>query len=292
MTEAAETPAGAVPKTVLYTCTNLAFDQIFPPAVRTPGVEYVLFTDRRPRRLGAWEWRPLPPQTQGLSPTLTNRYTKFFPHRLFPEAEITIYVDANTLLIGDLTPLIAEFTASGAEIGLFRHAKRSDIFSEFDFCQEVGRIPPQDVEKGRSQLQRYLDEGLPKAHAFTENAIIFRRHGNPALERAMDLWWEELETYTKRDQLSLPYVLHKTGIRAKIWDWNYTEENPYFHRYLHRHSFLHDLNVTMKNKRYYNRVYYHLFGSMLFAYHGLFKRLLPQGTRRGALAPIRPRQRQ
>jgi hypothetical protein len=279
-------------KTVLYACTNLAFDQIFPPVVRTPGVDHVLFTDRRPRRLGAWEWRPLPPETEGLSPTLVNRYAKFFPHRLFPDAEVTIYVDANTLLIGDLGPLIAEFTGSEADIGLFRHGKRADIFEEFAFALEVGRIPPRDVEKGRAQLQRYRDEGLPRDHAFTENAIIFRRHGNPALERAMELWWEELETYTKRDQLSLPYVLHKSGLRAKIWDWNYIDENPYFHRYLHRHSVLHDLNVAMKNKRYYNRVYYHLFGAVLFAYHGVLKSRLPAAARRGVLASVRPRPRQ
>lgn len=261
-------------KTILYACTNLAYDQIFSPVVVTPGVEHVLFTDRKPRFVRGWQWRPLPDATGALTPTLTNRYAKFFPHRIFPDAGITIYVDANTLLIGDLRPLIGEFVDSGADIGLFAHKQRFNIFEEFEFGLKVGRIPARDAEKGRAQLQRYLEEGLARDHPFTENAIIFRRHGNPALEGAMDLWWEQLATYTKRDQLSLPYVLHKSDIKAKIWDWNYKFENPYFTRYLHRRNFLNDLNVTMKNKRYYNRLNYHFYGSVLYAYHGLLKRVL------------------
>ena len=40
-------------------------------------------------------------------------------------------------------------------------------------------------------------------------------HGNPALAAAMDLWWAQLETYTRRDQLSLPYVLYKSRPRGE-----------------------------------------------------------------------------
>ena len=84
----------------------------------------------------------------------------------------------------------------------------------------------------------------------------------------MDLWWEQMATYTKRDQLSLPYVLYKSDLRIKLWDWNYKFENPYFKRYLHRRGTLSDLNVLLKNKRYYNRFYDVTCGATLSAYHG------------------------
>lgn len=265
-------------KTILYTCANLDYDQIFSPVVATPSVAHVLFSDRRPRFVRGWRWRPMPPETRGLSPVLTNRYCKFFAHRILPEAECSIYVDANTLVIGDLRPLIAEFLASGAQIGLFPHKERSDIYQEFAFSLDVGKIPPADRDRGRAQLRRYREDGLPDDHPFTENAIIFRRHAGPerdaALDAAMDLWWEQLETYTKRDQLSLPYVLHKTGLKTKVWDWNYGEKNPYFSRYIHRRDVVRDLSVILKNKRYYNRFYYYFFGVILFLYYNVAKRLL------------------
>ena len=266
---------GSSGRTVLYTCTNLAYDQIFTPVAATPGVDFVLFADRRPRFVRGWQWRPYPPQAAGLSPAMVNRYAKFFPHLIFPEVEISIYVDANMLMLADLTPLIAEFLASGADIGLFPHKERFDIFEEFEFTRKVGRIPPEDVEKGRAQLAFYRAEGLPEDHLFTENAIIFRRHGNPALAAAMDLWWRQMATYTKRDQLSLPYVLHRSDLGVKLWDWNYRFDNPYFKRYPHRRGMLPDLNELLKNKRHYNRFYDVTCGAVLYAYHRIFKRLRP-----------------
>lgn len=249
-------------KTVLYACTHLDYDQIFSPVAATPGVEFVLFSDRKPRFVRGWRWRPLPPQTAGMSQSMVNRFCKFFPHAVLPDADCTIYVDANTLILADLQPLIDEFIASGAVIGLFPHKQRADIFEEFEFSVAVGKIPPSDVEAGRRQLRRYRDEGLPADHLFTENAIIFRRHGDPALEAAMDLWWEQLETYTKRDQLSLPYVLYRSGIRAKVWDWNYKFENAYFKRYMHRRGMRNDINSYLKNKTHYRPAYRRLYRSL------------------------------
>jgi hypothetical protein len=261
--------------TVLYACTDLAYDQIFTPVAMTPGVDFVLFADRRPRFVRGWEWRPLPPEVAGLSPTMANRFAKFFPHKILPEAELSIYVDANTLMLADLGPLVAEFRASGADIGLFPHKQRFDIFEEFEFARKVGKVPPDDAAKGAAQLAFYRAEGLPEAHLFTENAIIFRRHGSPKLEAAMELWWQQMQTYTRRDQLSLPYVLFKSDLAVKLWDWNYKFENPYFRRYLHRRGLLSDLNVILKNKRHYGRFWDVACGGILAAYHGL-KRPKPE----------------
>ena len=256
-------------RTVLYACTNLAYDQIFTPVAMTPGVEFVLFADRRPRFVRGWQWRPLPAAAAGLSPTMTNRFAKFFPHRLFPDAGCSIYVDANTLVLADLTPLLAEFFASGADIGLFPHKQRFDIHAELAHARQVGKVPEEDAERGAAQLAFYRAEGLPDDHLFTENAIIFRRHGRPALAAAMELWWEQMQTYTRRDQLSLPYVLYKSDLAVKLWDWNYKFANPYFRRYPHRRGTLRDLNELLKNKRHYNRFYDVTCGAILAAYHGL-----------------------
>ncbi len=239
-------------KTVLYTCADLAYDQIFTPVAATPGVPFVLFSDRRPRLVRGWEHRPFPEATRGLSPSLVNRYCKFFPQRIFPEADVSIYVDANLLVTADLSPLIAEFRASGADIGLFPHKERGDIFEELAFGARVGKIPPGDVAAGEAQVARYLAEGLPRAHRLTENAIIFRRHAAPGLGPAMELWWEELARATRRDQLSLPYVLMKSGLAVWIWDWNYrSDPNPYFSRYIHRRGLASDIVIWMSAKRHY-----------------------------------------
>jgi hypothetical protein len=257
---------------VLCACADLGYDQVFSPVEATPGVEPVLIADRKPRFLGGWRWRPYPPETAALGPALANRWCKFFPELIFPEAEISIYVDANTLILADLTPLVAEFRASGAAIGLFRHGERGDIVAELAFGKAVGKIPPTEAATAEAQVAGYLAAGLPAAHLLTENGVIFRRHGAPGLDAAMALWWQELGRASKRDQLSLPWVLHATGLAAKVWDWSYVAGNRYFERYPHRRSLLEDANVFMKTKLRFGAGWRLLFGPPLFAYHGLIKR--------------------
>jgi hypothetical protein len=251
-------------KVVLYTCTFLDYDQVFSPLRLSAGVDHVLIADRRPRFVRGWRWRPLPPEVDGLSQSLANRHCKFFAHRLFPDADISIYVDGNTLILDDLGPLVAEFAASGAEIGLFAHRERGDIYAEFETGRRSGRIPPDDAARGAAQLARYRAAGLPEDHPFTENGIIFRRHGGPRLDAAMTLWWEEITTYTRRDQISLPYVLHATGIAAKVWDWNYKYENPYFVRYPHRDGFLVNAGIFLRNGMLRGPVRRALYGTALY----------------------------
>lgn len=266
--------------TILYSCANLAYDQIFSPVVASPGVEPVLFSDRRPRFVRGWNWRPMPEAAASLGPALGNRYAKFFPMKIFPEADYSIYIDANLLVIADLTPLLAEFIASDADIGLFPHSERTDIHSEFDFCKQVGKIAPKDYALGEEQLGFYRAEGLPERHVLTENAIILRRHGRgeargAALEAAMELWWDQLARFTKRDQLSLPYVLHRagldSGLKVKVWDWNYLSPNPYFSRYIHRRGMLSDIQIFLSAKRHYNAAWRIPIDGAFSVYRGYLK---------------------
>ena len=224
----------STPKTVVYTCTFLDYDEIYTPIEMTPGVDYVLYADRAPRFVRGWRWRPLPPEVEGLSRSMANRYCKFFPHKLFPDADVSIYVDGKTLIAGNLAPLIAEFVESGAEIGLFRHPKRSDVVEELALCKEIGKISPEDHHRGDAQIEAYFADGLPREHLLTENGILLRRHDGPGLAPAMEMWWDEMNRHTPRDQLSLPYVLYKTQLPIKLWTWDYRRNNPYFMRYPHK----------------------------------------------------------
>lgn len=263
-------------KTILYTCANLAYDQIFSPVVASPGIEPVLFSDRRPRFVRGWNWRPMPEAAARLGPALGNRHAKFFPMKVFPEADYSIYIDANLIVTADLTPLLAEFIASDADIGLFPHSARRDVHAEFEFCKEVGKLAPADHALGAEQMAFYRAEGLPEAHVFTENAIILRRHGRgeprgAALEAAMELWWDQLARFTKRDQLSLPYVLHRSDLRVKVWDWNYLAPNRYFSRNIHRRGLVSDIQIFLSAKRHYNAAWRIPVDGAFALYRGVLK---------------------
>ena len=244
-------------RTVLYACTNLAYDQIFTPVAMTPGVDFVLFADRKPRFVRGWQWRPYPPRGGRALAHHDQPLRQVLPAPIFPEAEISIYVDANTLMLADLTPLIAEFRASGADIGLFPHKQRFDICEEFAFARKVGKVPAADAAKGAAQLAFYRAEGLPDGHLFTENAIIFRRHGGgQSRARGGDGPLVAADADLHPPRPAEPALrADEVGAEGEALGLELQVREPLLPRYLHRRGALSDLNVILKNKRCYNRFY-------------------------------------
>ena len=182
-------------QTVVYACTDLGYDQIFSPVAPTPGATSCSSPPAGRGWCAAGAGGRCPTAVRGLSPTLANRYAKFFPERMLPEGtRVSVYLDANTLVLADLTPLVAEFVGLGR-----RHrplpppgAHDPGGGARFRPAGRQDRRKPTS-ETGAAQLRRYRAAGLPHDAPFTENAIIFRRHGSPALAAAMALWWAELE---------------------------------------------------------------------------------------------------
>jgi len=66
-----------------------------------------------------------------------------------------------------------------------------------------------------------------------KNNIIFRKHNSDNIVKLMNDWWEELNTQTKRDQLSLAYVLWKNGENFNFMDESAREGKGYFEYVLH-----------------------------------------------------------
>ena len=50
-----------------------------------------------------------------------------------------------------------------------------------------------------------------------ETSVIVREHNDPRVIEAMNLWWKEIDNGSRRDQLSLPYVLWNRELSVIIW---------------------------------------------------------------------------
>lgn len=256
-------------KTVVYSVVVANYDMVFPPKTRTQNVRYLLFTDCV-KEVNGWDIVDLDRRLPDTEPALINRWYKFFPHKVIGNADYSIYIDGNIRITADLDPIIREFKDSRAAIGLFKHSTRDNIVQEANACRRHGQLDFRDNELVEKQLRRYTAEGLPAARTLTENSIIFRWHRHPALEAAMQLWWTQLKEFTKRDQLSLPYVLWKNDVPFHRWEWSFQESNEFFQPYPHRRSFLRDTWIRCRIRKDDGLWWY-------LAYRGLhaLKRALP-----------------
>jgi hypothetical protein len=231
-------------KVTVYTCVIGGYDLILQPARQQKEITFTIFSDV-PVRFRSWAQRPI--ERVFDNDIYTNRYHKFFPHRLFKESDYSVYIDGNISIIGDIAPLLDEFAATGAAMGVFRHRERFNVAEELAACIEQRRFDQKDLLMYESQLEHMFSEGMPPGQRLTDNGIIFRWHKHPGLEQAMSDWWDEINYYTKRDQLSLPFVIWKNQLPVWVWDWSFRAPNPFFEKYPHRGSPLRDVRIRFRN---------------------------------------------
>jgi hypothetical protein len=198
-------------KLVVYTAVFGNYDAIRAPRARIGGVDYVSFADD-PRLVGeGWNAGPLPAALQGLSPASRNRWLKMHPHLLFPEHDISLYVDGNIEVIGDVAELARTAVRAGP-LSMYDHPFRSCLYDEALACAWVGLDWLDAIAR---HVERYARDGFPRQAGLFEANVIIRRHHDPVVIRAMERWWREWTDGIKRDQLSLTYALWREGLAAQ-----------------------------------------------------------------------------
>ena len=208
-------------KGVVYTCITNDYDDI--RQIKTyhyidPDWDYVCFTDNPQNiscgQVGIWQIRPL--QFTQLDNTRNNRYHKLHPHLLFPQYNQSIYIDANINILSSF--LFNLIKATDENFLLPRHFKSTCIYQEYREVLAVKLDDPSLVEQERQLLK---ESGMPEQYGFCENNVLYRKHHDPQVKLLMQNWWKMVVKYSKRDQLSLTYLLWKQGIHPA----NITFEN-------------------------------------------------------------------
>ncbi|KAL6527414.1 hypothetical protein OROGR_016504 [Orobanche gracilis] len=141
---------------------------------------------------------------------LNGKIPKMLPHRLFPNARYSIWVDSKSQFRRDpLGVLEALLWRSNFELAISEHGARSSVYDEAKAVVKKNKATPNEVEV---QLTQYRQDGLPEDKRFNgkkalaEASIIVRKH-TPMMNLFMCLWFNEVVRFTSRDQLSFPYVL-------------------------------------------------------------------------------------
>lgn len=193
----------------VYTAIFGDYDCLLDPLVVDPDAEYICFTDDPSMSSDIWDVRLVESE---LSPALTNRRFKFFPHKYLPDYDYSVYVDGNVKILEPVNELVSVWMDETALL-LYAHPSNTTLSAEAKSCIRKGKA---DEDAIRSQVARYEDEGFPTESRLPSNSIIVRDNTAPGMQQAMTNWWEELRRETQRDQLSLLYVLWKNGLDYTI----------------------------------------------------------------------------
>lgn len=203
---------------IVYTTVFGNTDALAEPVARGDA-RFVCFTDQ-PITSRHWEIVKVPTLA---APKRECRKYKQRSHAVFPDADLTLWIDCNFTLL--MAPeRIAEMHAG--DLTAFRHHKRNRITDEAKVIIQSGKGKADAIN---AQLAAYKADGWDTdenpQRAIHNGGFLLRRH-TPALIRFNETWHYEVQTRTLRDQMSIDYVAHKTGIRIDEFEGN-VKANPY-----------------------------------------------------------------
>ena len=197
---------GGKNKKVIYTCIVGDYDGVIEPTFISNDFDYVCFTDSVYMRNGFWEIRPLPEEVKDLPKIKKQRYVKLHPHKLFPEYDLSIWVDGNVIIRGDLNDFLKETLKDDVSIYVPTHPSRDCVYKEYKVVLAMGKDKSSIV---LPQIEKYKNEGFPKNYGLLQSNIIVRKHNNQDCINLMEQWFEEIKNGSHRDQLSFNYIQWK-----------------------------------------------------------------------------------
>jgi hypothetical protein len=88
------------------------------------------------------------------------------------------------------------------------HPKRKCIFEEAKRLKSLSNYSHLKIQ---DQISEYIRSGMPNKYGLWAGGILVRNNSSNA-KKICDLWWQEINKWTYRDQLSLPYVLWQNNL--------------------------------------------------------------------------------
>jgi len=172
-----------------------------PAAPFATSCRHVLFTDA-PVNAPGWEVVTVEPDGP---PRLQSRSFKLRPHVFFPGQDV-LYHDANMTLARDPQAVHAALLAD-APLGIPLHRKRHTLSDEFAAVRKHHLADPRALRAQEERYQSLMGAPIGEAGLLAST---------PEAEAFMTAWWDEVSTFTHRDQLALPWATHETGITPHL----------------------------------------------------------------------------
>jgi hypothetical protein len=191
---------------LIYTCIAGNYDELPAPLFESADIDFVCLSDAAVSVPSPWILQRLP--AMPLSAPELNRYAKMHPHLLFPQHEVSLYVDGNIQVIADPRPMVASALTT-RDLSLYAHPFRDCAYQESEECAAIGYAWSGTI---RRQMRGYAAEGFPRGHGLHEAGVIVRRHASPGVQRLMAAWWAAYRSGVRRDQISLPFLAWKLGV--------------------------------------------------------------------------------
>ena len=192
-------------KFVLYTAIFGKTGRFLIPGISTSEVDRFCFTDLDVK---SHFYQIKEMELNHLISVRRQRWVKIcIPDEIFDNYEYSVYVDCKRPVSVGFEYLLS-CMKPGSDFLTRQHKRRSCLYDEGKHCIEKKKDNKATIS---NQLDFYGDDNYPAHNGLYASGLLLRRHTEKVKEFSK-LWWEQIEKYSHRDQISLPYVAWKNGM--------------------------------------------------------------------------------
>ncbi|WP_052521511.1 hypothetical protein [Agreia bicolorata] len=198
-------------KRAVYTALLGGYERLNDQAVaEESGIPFICFTDDPELKSDTWEIRLVDPLLP-LDMVRSQRDLKIRGHDSLSEFSETLYIDNSVALKRSASDILDDWL-DGSDFTVAHHSYRDRVIDEFD---EVVALGYDDGARVNEQLihysELYPDILLERPHW---NGILARR-SSAAVSRTMDIWFDHVLRYSRRDQLSANVAFSLGGVQLR-----------------------------------------------------------------------------
>jgi len=178
---------------------------LYTPGSVNESVDYIAFVDRKVSHAA---WRPVRVDRLGDCSTRDAKRFKVLPEEYIgDEFDAVIWVDRHCRLLCDPVEFFEEFSEDVAVVSHYR----GDIYSEAKACLLKKK---DDEALIRRTVSTFRLEGWPRKSGLFYGGFIAKRITEES-KKFSRLWWQYIEAGSRRDQLSLPVALDRSGVSVR-----------------------------------------------------------------------------
>ena len=194
---------------VIFSALVGGYDEIQQPLAVDDRFDYIMFSnDIKEQQVGVWQIKTI--AYENPDNTRVCRYVKNHSEELLHEYEVSVWIDANIQFqTHEAYDRIVELDQQGVMVSSMWHPVRKCIYEEA-FAVMNMMVEHEKVVVDWCHFLR--KENYPEDHGLCETNVVFRKHHEALVRQADALWWQCIERYSRRDQLSFNYVLWKLDI--------------------------------------------------------------------------------
>ena len=201
-------------KKVVYTILLGKYDNVH-LLIKEKGYDYFMITDQKFKSKSKINWTILDFHSKKrnkkrykniMDRIKRQRFYKTHPHLFFKDYDLSIYVDANYDIKGNLDEFLLRVLSPNKSIYILEHPKRNSINNEFNAVLSYKK----DTKNHINIIKNiYNKEKFPDNNGLAETCIIVRKHNEFNCINFMENWSKQISKNSHRDQLSFNYILWK-----------------------------------------------------------------------------------